>query len=59
LDCQVSPDRIIFANPCRPVSHLDFARQHHVVKGTVDNEFEIYKLHKHYPNSKYELALIN
>ncbi|KAL7735471.1 hypothetical protein ACLKA6_019579 [Drosophila palustris] len=51
LDCKVSPDRIIFANPCRPVSHLDYARQHHVVKGTVDNEFEIYKLHKHYPNS--------
>ncbi|XP_034476876.1 ornithine decarboxylase 1-like [Drosophila innubila] len=51
LDCKVSPERIIFANPCRPVSHLDYARQHQVVKGTVDNEFEIYKLHKHYPNS--------
>ncbi|XP_030556350.1 ornithine decarboxylase 1-like [Drosophila novamexicana] len=51
LDCDVSPERIIFANPCRPISHLDYAKQRQVLKGTVDNEFEIYKLHKHYPNS--------
>ncbi|ALC41028.1 Odc1 [Drosophila busckii] len=51
LNCGVEPDRIIFANPCRPISHLQYAQAHHVVKGTVDNEFEIYKLHKHYPNS--------
>ncbi|XP_060654663.1 ornithine decarboxylase 1-like [Drosophila nasuta] len=51
LNCNVEPERIIFANPCRPVSHLDYAREQHVLKGTVDNEFEVYKLHKHYPNS--------
>ncbi|TDG47075.1 hypothetical protein AWZ03_006512 [Drosophila navojoa] len=51
LDYGVSPDRIIFANPCRPISHLDYAKQQNVLKGTVDNEFEIYKLHKHYPDS--------
>ncbi|XP_017061307.1 ornithine decarboxylase 2-like [Drosophila ficusphila] len=47
----VSPERIIFAHPCRPVSHLKFAKKQKVLNGTVDNEYEIYKLHKHYPNS--------
>ncbi|XP_039502501.1 ornithine decarboxylase 1 [Drosophila santomea] len=47
----VQPERIIFANPCRPVSHLEYAKEHQVSNGTVDNEFEVYKLHTHYPNS--------
>ncbi|KAH8284695.1 hypothetical protein KR018_011571 [Drosophila ironensis] len=51
LGLDVSPERIIFANPCRPVSHLDYAKEHGVANGTVDNEFEVYKLHKHYPQS--------
>ncbi|EDW32130.1 GL11482 [Drosophila persimilis] len=51
LGLDVAPERIIFANPCRPVSHLEYAQQHRVANGTVDNEFEIYKLHKHYPQS--------
>ncbi|KAH8372683.1 hypothetical protein KR009_002836 [Drosophila setifemur] len=51
LGFDVSPERIIFANPCRPVSHLDYAKEHQVANGTVDNEFEVYKLHKHYPES--------
>lgn len=51
LGFDVSPQRIIFANPCRPVSHLDYAKENRVANGTVDNEFEVYKLHKHYPES--------
>ncbi|XP_016971496.1 ornithine decarboxylase 2-like [Drosophila rhopaloa] len=47
----VSPERIIFAHPCRPVSHLKFAKEQKVVNGTVDNEYEVYKLLKHYPSS--------
>ncbi|XP_032570841.1 ornithine decarboxylase 2 [Drosophila sechellia] len=47
----VSPERIIFAHPCRPASHLRYAKEQQVVNGTVDNEFEIYKLRKHYPDS--------
>ncbi|KAH8233362.1 hypothetical protein KR026_007243 [Drosophila bipectinata] len=52
LGFDVAPERIIFANPCRPVSHLEYAKEHRVANGTVDNEFEVYKLHKHYPESK-------
>jgi len=48
----VSPERIIFAHPSRPASHLEYAKEHEVVNGTVDNEFAIYQLTKHFPNSK-------
>ncbi|XP_017061277.1 ornithine decarboxylase 1 [Drosophila ficusphila] len=51
LGFDVPPERIIFANPCRPVSHLEYAKENNVANGTVDNEFEVYKLHEHYPNS--------
>nr|NP_477053.2 ornithine decarboxylase 2 [Drosophila melanogaster]P40808.2 RecName: Full=Ornithine decarboxylase 2; Short=ODC; AltName: Full=dODC2 [Drosophila melanogaster]AAF59149.2 ornithine decarboxylase 2 [Drosophila melanogaster] len=51
LGLGVSPERIIFAHPCRPASHLRYAKEQQVVNGTVDNEYEIYKLRKHYPDS--------
>ncbi|XP_030368977.1 ornithine decarboxylase 1 [Scaptodrosophila lebanonensis] len=51
LSMAVDPERIIFANPCKPVSHLEYAQQQGITTGTVDNEFEIYKLFKHYPSS--------
>ncbi|XP_043644519.1 ornithine decarboxylase 2 isoform X2 [Drosophila teissieri] len=51
LGLGVSPERIIFAHPCRPASHLKYAREQQVVNGTVDNEYEVYKLKKHYPGS--------
>ncbi|XP_013107441.1 ornithine decarboxylase 1 [Stomoxys calcitrans] len=51
LDLGVSPDRIIFAQPCKPVSHLEYAQQMGVMTSTVDTEFEIYKLHKNFPES--------
>lgn len=52
LDLGVKPDRILFANPCKPVSHLDYAKETGVMTSTVDTEFEIYKVHKNYPESK-------
>ncbi|XP_075165039.1 ornithine decarboxylase 1-like [Haematobia irritans] len=51
LDLNVTPDRIIFAQPCKPVSHLEYAKEMGVMTSTVDTEFEIYKLHKHFPES--------
>ncbi|XP_068158035.1 ornithine decarboxylase 1-like [Drosophila tropicalis] len=51
LGSKVSPERIIFANPCRLISHVEYSRQQKVFDVTVDNEFEVYKLHKHYSNS--------
>uniref|UniRef100_A0A1B0ACF9 ornithine decarboxylase n=1 Tax=Glossina pallidipes TaxID=7398 RepID=A0A1B0ACF9_GLOPL len=51
LDIGVQPERIIFANPCKLTSHIKYARSNRVLNGTVDNEFEMYKLHKYYPQS--------
>uniref|UniRef100_A0A1A9X3P6 ornithine decarboxylase n=1 Tax=Glossina brevipalpis TaxID=37001 RepID=A0A1A9X3P6_9MUSC len=51
LNIGVQPERIIFANPCKPTSHIEYAKSNQVLNGTVDNEFEIYKLHKYYPES--------
>ncbi|KAM7343845.1 ornithine decarboxylase 1-like [Cochliomyia hominivorax] len=51
LELGVEPERIIFANPCKPVSHLEYAKENHVKTSTVDTEFEIYKIHKNYPES--------
>ncbi|NP_001273820.1 ornithine decarboxylase [Musca domestica] len=51
LDLGVHPDRIIFAQPCKPISHLEYAKEMGVMTSTVDTEFEIHKLHKHFPES--------
>lgn len=52
LDIGVQGERIIFANPCKLTSHIKYAKSNQVLNGTVDNEFEMYKLHKYYPQSK-------
>ncbi|KAI8127024.1 Ornithine decarboxylase 1 [Lucilia cuprina] len=51
IELGVEAERIIFANPCKPVSHLEYAKEHNVKSSTVDTEFEIYKIHKTYPES--------
>lgn len=52
LDLGVEAKRIIFANICKPISHLEYAKINNVNVSTVDTEFEIYKIHKTYPESK-------
>lgn len=58
LDLGVEPERIIFANPCKPVSHLEYAKENNVLASTVDTEFEIYKIHKNYPESRFAKCLL-
>lgn len=45
----VAADSIIYANPTKPISHLNFAADNGVRAMTVDGDFELYKIHKHYP----------
>ena len=52
LKMGVSPDRIIYANPCKQISHLRYAAQEGVEHMTFDNEWELHKVKKHYPNAK-------
>lgn len=53
LDANVEPERIIFAMPCKPLTHLAYAKENGVITSTVDSEFEILKIHRHFPESKW------
>lgn len=52
LSYGVDPDSIIYANPTKPISHLNFAAEMNVSVMTVDSDFELQKISKHYPNAK-------
>ncbi|XP_030387160.1 ornithine decarboxylase 1-like [Scaptodrosophila lebanonensis] len=47
-----TPERIIFAHPCKPLPDLKYAQEHNVLRTTADNEFEIIKLSKHSPKTR-------
>eukprot|EP01112_Ceratiomyxa_fruticulosa_P024313 TRINITY_DN988_c0_g2_i1.p1 TRINITY_DN988_c0_g2~~TRINITY_DN988_c0_g2_i1.p1 ORF type:complete len:473 (-),score=111.28 TRINITY_DN988_c0_g2_i1:202-1620(-) len=52
LGLGVSPDRIIYANPCKQISALKYAREHGVALMTFDNMSELDKIEKYYPEAK-------
>ncbi len=52
LDHGVSPDRIIYANPLKQISHLQFAAKMGVDCMTFDTEGELRKIKEHYPSAK-------
>ncbi|CAK9137136.1 unnamed protein product [Ilex paraguariensis] len=49
LSLGVSPDRIIFANPCKFESHIKYAARVGVNLTTFDSQTEIEKIRKHHP----------
>ncbi|XP_066589736.1 ornithine decarboxylase 2-like [Prorops nasuta] len=51
----VSPDRIIFANPAKYLSHIRFARKVGVRKMTADSEVELLKIKKFFPEAEIVL----
>lgn len=52
LNFGVSPEAIIYANPTKPISHLNFAAETNVTVMTVDSEFEMQKIAKHFPHAR-------
>lgn len=52
LSLGVSPTKIVYANPTRPVSHLRFARSHNVDLLTADNTDELRKIATEFPTSR-------
>jgi ornithine decarboxylase len=54
----VSASNVIFANPCKPPSHLLYAKEKGVEMMTFDNIAELEKIHKHYPTAKVILRLL-
>ena len=49
---KVSPDRIIYANPCKQSSYIKYAANQEVARMTFDNETELLKIKKLYPTAE-------
>jgi ornithine decarboxylase len=54
----VDPKDIIFANPCKQIKHLQFAKEKGVEMTTFDNEDELYKIKKYWPEAKLVLRIV-
>lgn len=46
----VDPDRIIFANPCKAIPHISYAKANGINLTTVDNEDELLKIKRFHPD---------
>lgn len=58
LAAGVPAERIIYANPCKPVAHLKFAAANGVRMMTFDNEDELHKVAKVFPSAQLVLRLL-
>ena len=52
LTLGAKPDQIIYANPCKQSSHIRYARDNDVKLLVFDNEEELFKIKKNFPNAK-------
>lgn len=52
LGLGVAPSRIIYAHPCKPISHLQYAARHGVQLLTFDSEEELTKVAQHHPGAR-------
>lgn len=57
LQIGVDPSRIIYAHPCKPVSHLRVASKFNVPLMTFDNETELYKIKAYYPEAQLVIRI--
>lgn len=57
LSLGVSPDRIIYANPCKASSFIRYAAKKNVLKSTFDNVEELHKIKKYHPESQLLLRI--
>jgi len=53
----VDPSKIIFAHPCKPPSHIRFARDNGIEMMTFDNEDELMKIKEIHPQAKLVLRV--
>jgi len=49
--------RILYANPCKPISHLQYAKQKDVRHMTFDSEEELYKVKLYHPQAQLILRI--
>lgn len=57
LQLGVDPSRIIYANPAKPASHIRHAANTGVELMTFDNESELHKTKKYFPNAKMVIRI--
>jgi len=57
LSLKISPDRIIYANPCKQSSHIRYAAKHKVSQMAFDNEMELHKIKSICPTTKLILHI--
>ena len=53
LGLGVAPGRIIYANPNKQISHLQYAASMGVSMMTFDGEEEVHKIKEHFPQARY------
>ncbi|KAJ1975696.1 Ornithine decarboxylase [Dimargaris verticillata] len=58
LELGVTPDRIVYANPCKQASHLRFAATHQVGLLTFDNADELHKIRRLHPHAQLLLRIL-
>jgi len=58
LDCGVSAERILLANPSLPIPLLQFAREHGIQKVVADCEAGLQKIHVHHPGAKVIIRIV-
>lgn len=57
LKYNISPQQIIFANPVKAISEIQYAKHVNVDKMTFDCEHELLKIEKYYPTAKCVLRI--
>jgi ornithine decarboxylase len=58
LELGVSPDRIVFANPCKQASMIRYACRQGVNYMTFDNELELHKIRETHPGARCVLRIV-
>jgi ornithine decarboxylase len=53
----VDPDRIIFANPCKMITQIKYARANDIDLLTFDSSHELYKIKLYHPNARLLLRI--
>jgi ornithine decarboxylase len=48
----VEPEKIVFAQTVKPIHNIKYAKDKNVRKMTFDNEFELLKIQKHFPDAE-------
>jgi len=57
LDCGVDPSRIIYANPCKRLDDIKFAKENKIMRTTFDSVCELKKMAREFPECELFLRI--